>query len=353
MQDVAARAGVSKTTVSHVINHTRAVESETRQKVLAAIEALDYRPNQLARSLTTQKTNTIGVVIADTSNHFFAEMLHGIEEMVLPHNYGLIVCNTDDDLEREIHYLELLLAQRVDGIISAATSQAWKERAPADLKLHTPVVYVDRWFDAMDGPFVGVNNQQGAYDGVRHLIRNGFESIGLLAGYDLLSSMRERTQGYELALLQAGLPLRAEWMIHSRLSIDEGRRAMRQLLAAKERPQAVFINNNLLTIGGLLELRALKLRCPQDLAIAGFDDHPWAAVTDPPLTVVRQPAQQLGRQAAEILLGLLRHEPVEHTRISLACELIERASSCRKNDDGRRTMDDGRKTDEGRKTKDE
>jgi DNA-binding LacI/PurR family transcriptional regulator len=327
MQDVAVRAGVSKTTVSHVVNNTRPVEADTRQKVQAAIAELGYHPNLLARSLTTQKTNIIGMVISDSTNYFFGEMLRGVEEVLLPENYGLIVCNTNDDLTREIHYLKLLLSQRVDGIISAATSQAWKERSAADIQQHTPVVYVDRSFDDMDGPFVGVNNQQGAYEGVRHLIACGHPSIGLLAGFELLSSMRERTTGYEQALLEAGLPLREDWMIQSRLSIEEGRRAMRAIMTSPQPPRAVFINNNLLTIGGLLELRALGRRCPEDVAIAGFDDHPWAAVADPPLTVVRQPAQQLGHTAADILLALIEHKPVAQTRIALECELVVRQSS--------------------------
>jgi len=329
MQDVAARAGVSKTTVSHVINDTRPVEEGTRQKVLAAIGALGYHPNLLARSLTTKKTNIIGIVISDSTNYFFGEILRGVEEVLLPENYGLIVCNTNDNLERETHYLKLLLSQRVDGIISAATSQAWKDQSRTDIQQHTPLVYVDRSFEAMDGPFVGVNNQQGAYLGVRHLIENGHHHIGLLAGFELLSTMRERTTGYEQALLEAGLPLRDEWMIQSRLSIEDGRQAMHALLTSPQPPRAVFINNNLLAIGGLLELRALGLRCPEDVAIASFDDHPWAAVADPPLTVVRQPAQQLGHTAAEILLVLIEHQPVAPTRIALECELVVRQSSAK------------------------
>jgi LacI family transcriptional regulator len=326
MQDVAAKAGVSKTTVSHVINQTRMVEADTRRRVLDAIAELRYRPNLLARSLTTQKTGIIGMVISDSSNYFFGETMKGVEEVLLPKNYGLIVCNTNETLEREAHYLNLLLSQRVDGIIAAATSQHWVELSKADMQ-HTPVVFVDRSFDDMAGPFVGVDNKQGAYLGVRHLLACGHPSVGLLAGYERLSTMRERTAGYEHAIQEAGLPLRDAWIVRSHLSIEDGRRAMRQILAAPQRPRAVFINNNLLALGGLLELRDMGLRCPEDIAIAGFDDHPWAAVADPPLTVVRQPAQQLGRTAARILLALIQHEPVAETHVSLECELVVRQSS--------------------------
>ena len=280
----------------------------------------------MARSLTTQRTGIIGMVISDSSNYFFGELMQGVEEILLPQKYGLIVCNTNETLEREAHYLDLLLSQRVDGIIAAATSQRWVELTRA-VAQHTPVVFVDRSFDNMEGPYVGVDNQQGGYLGVRHLIDCGYQHIGILAGYERLSTMRERYAGYRQALEEAGLPVRPEWAIGSPLSIEGGREALRQLLSLPERPQAVFINNNLLSLGALLELRALGVRCPEDLALVGFDDHPWAAVADPPLTVVRQPAHELGRAAAGILLALINHEPAPVARERLTCDLVIRQSS--------------------------
>jgi LacI family transcriptional regulator len=319
-------AGVSKTTVSHVINETRAVEAATRQKVLAAVDALGYRPNLLARSLTTHRTGIVGMLISDSSNYFFGELIQGAQSVLLPENCGLIVCSTNDVLEREVHYLELLLAQQVDGIIAAATTHRWLELYRAD-KQHTPIVFMDRCFEDMDWPFVGVDNCHGAYLGVRHLIDAGYTTIGLLAGLEWLSTMRERQAGYERALQEAGLPLCPAWVAYSHLSIEDGRRAMAQVLAAPERPRAVFINNNLLALGALLGLRDAGLRCPDDMALVSFDDHPWAAVSNPPLSVVRQPTRPLGVAAAEMLLGLIRHQPLAETRLILPCELVARESS--------------------------
>ncbi len=327
MDDVARKAGVSKTTVSHVVNQTRFVEDETRQRVLDAISELGYRPNFLARSLTTQRTGTIGMVISDSSNYFFGEIINGVEEILLPKNYGLIVCNTNETLEREAHYLDLLLSQRVDGIIAAATSQRWVELTTA-VTQHTPLVFVDRSFSNMEGPFVGVDNQQGAYLGVRHMLDCGHQRIGILAGYDRLSTMRERQAGYLQALQEAGCPIREHWMVSSPLSIEGGRQSMRQILSLPDRPSAVFINNNLLSLGALLELREDGIRCPDELAVVGFDDHPWAAVADPPLTVVRQPAQELGRTAARHLLALIDQQPLAQPKVLLQCELVVR-QSCR------------------------
>ena len=327
MSDVAARAGVSKTTVSHVINETRFVEEETRQRVLQAVAELGYRPSVVARSLTTNRTETIGVIVSDSSNHFFAEVLRGIEDVLRPKNYTLLVCNTAEILEREAHYLDILMRQRVDGIIAAATSQRWDELTKVETQ-HIPVVFADRFFEGLDDPFVGVDNQKGAYLGTKCIIDCGHRQIGILAGFQRLSTMRERLAGFRQALEEHDISLPEEWVITSTLSIEGGREAMRQLLTLPERPTAVFLNNNLLTLGALLALKELGLRCPEDVGLVGFDDHPWAAVSAPPLTVVRQPAEQVGRAAAEMLLALINDEQVAGPRVILDCEVVVRQSCC-------------------------
>jgi DNA-binding LacI/PurR family transcriptional regulator len=327
MSDVAARAGVSKTTVSHVINNTRFVEEETKRRVLQAIAELGYRPSAVARSLTTNRTETVGVIVSDSSNYFFADLLRGIEDVLRPENYALLVCNTTEILEREAHYLDILMRQRVDGIIAAATSRRWDELTEVEIQ-HIPVVFVDRVFEGLDGPFVGVHNKRGAYLGTSHMIDCGHRRIGILAGFQRLSTMRERLVGFRQALQERDIPLPEEWVITSSLSTEGGREAMRQMLTLPECPTAVFISNNLLSLGALLVIRELGLRCPEDIAIVGFDDHPWAAVSDPPLTVVRQPAQQVGQAAAEMLLVLINGEQPAGPRVTLECELILRQSCC-------------------------
>jgi LacI family transcriptional regulator len=303
MRDVAERAGVSKTTVSHVINETRFVEEGTKRRVLQAIADLGYRPSAVARGLATNRTETGGVIVSDSSNHCFAEVLRGIEDVLMPEDYALLVCNTAEVLERESHYLDILMRQRVDGIIAAATSQRWDILTEFEIQ-HIPVVFVDRSFDGLDGPFVGVDNERGAYLGATHLVECGHRRAGILAGFQRLSTMRERLAGFRRALREHGIPLPEEWVVTSPLSIEGGREAMRHLLSQPERPTAVFIANNLLSLGALLAVNELGLRCPEEIALVGFDDHPWAAVSDPPLTVIRQPAQRMGQVAAETLLAL-------------------------------------------------
>lgn len=326
ISDVARLAEVSKSTVSHVLNNTRNVEEPTRQRVLAAIAELGYRPSSAARSLTTKHTNTVGMVISDSANFFFSEMLRGVEDILHAEGYGLLVCNTDEVLQREAHYLDLLLRQRVDGIVAAATSQAWTPLREAATQ-HTPIVFVDRRFRDLEGPYVGADNEGGAKLGVQHLIERGYREIGVLAGFQRLSTMRERLHGYQVALSEAGLPLQDEWIIPSDLSIEAGKEAMRRLLTLPHRPRAVFVNNNLITLGALLAIRELGLDCPGEVAVVGFDDHPWAAVSAPPLTVVRQPAREIGQIAAEALCILIDGQPPDQQQYILPCELIVRESA--------------------------
>lgn len=326
--DVARRAYVSKSTVSHVINGTRTVEEETKRRVLDAISELGYRPNKVARSLTTKRTGTIGMIVSDASNQFFGELLRGVEDILRPANFALILCNTDEALEREEHYLNLLLSQRVEGIIAAATSQNWSALALAEAS-RTPIVFVDRRFEGLPGPYVGADNVGGAYKGTCHLIDSGYREIGILAGFQRLSTMRERLHGFQMALAEANIPLPEGWVVpSSTLSVEYGRKSCRQILSLRQPPRALFVNNNLLALGALLEIKAMGLRCPQDVALVGFDDHPWAAVCDPPLTVVSQPVRATGQTAARTLCALLEGEAVESDCVELECDLLLRQSCC-------------------------
>ncbi len=325
MADVAARAGVSKATVSHVINETRFVEEATKNRVRKAIDALGYRPNVAARSLTTQRTRIIGLIISDVTNTFFGELTRGIEDALFANGYSLMLCNTNEVLEREEYYIDILLRQGVDGIIAAAASQDWDALNEA-AKLNIPIVMLDRTFENADSPYVGVNNSHGAYLGTRHLIERGYREIGILSGFQRLSTMRDRLAGFEQALAEAELPLRADWRIDSPLTIEDGKRAMQQLMGQAKRPGAVFISNNLLSLGALMGLREMELVCPNDIAIVGFDDHPWAQVSDPPLTVVRQPTYAIGETAAQKVLQALNDGDGEVSSALFDCQLVMRQS---------------------------
>ena len=324
--DVAKYAFVSKTTVSHVLNGTRFVAPETKQRVLEAINELGYRPSNIARSLTTKRTGIIGMIISDASNQFFGDVLRGVDDVLRHKDYGLIVCNTDEVLERESHYLNLLLSQQVEGIIAAATSQKWQELTRAEAT-RTPVIFVDRVFEGMEGPYVGIDNYAGAYQATRHLIESGRRRLSIIAGFQRLSTMTDRLSGFRAAIAEADLPL-SERIITSPLGVEEGRKATLQALSQPEPPDALFTSNNLLTLGALLAIEEMGLRCPEDLALIGFDDHPWARVSDPPISVVRQPARRMGQVAAEMLCGLIGGSDLDGTHVKLECELVLRQSCC-------------------------
>lgn len=324
---VASLAAVSKTTVSHVVNNTRLVSEPTKKRVLKAIAELGYRPSAAARSLTTKKSGVVGVIISDARNQFFGELLRGIEEGFGTVGYGLMVCNTDELLKRERLYLDLLLRQQVDGIIVAAASRDWAVLNTAR-SYHLPIVFVDRRFPQMPGPLVGVDNEGGAYLGTRHLLDAGHRSIGLIAGFSRLSTMRERAAGFRRAVRENGIGVPKDWIANCPLTVEAGRSAVRQVLSASPRPTAVFINNNLLSLGALLALKDLGLRCPDDVALVGFDDHPWASVSAPPLTVVDQPVHELGRTAARTLSQLMRGRDNVPPETTLPCTLVVRESCC-------------------------
>lgn len=325
INDVAKRAGVSKSTVSHVVNGTRFVEGDTKQRVLQVIADLGYHPSLVARSLTTNRTGTIGVIVSDATNTFFGDVLRGIEDILQPANYSLVVCNTDEILERENHYIDLLLRQRVDGIIAAATSQKWDVLNQAD-EQHTPVIFLDRSYEGLEGPYIGVNNRAGAYLGTSHLIDWGHQKIGILAGFQRLSTMRERLAGFRGALQDHQIDLPDAWVVESSLGIEPGREAAHKILSIPDRPTALFVSNNFLTLGALLAIRDLGLRCPEEISLVGFDDHPWSAVSHPPVTVVKQPSRQLGRAAAEKLLALIDGGPTPDHQVVMECELVVRES---------------------------
>ena len=186
---------------------------------------------------------------------------------------------------------------------------------------------LDRTFDEAESPYVGVDNRHSAFLGARHLIERGYTDIGILAGFQRLSTMRERLAGFEDALAAAGLPRRDDWRISSPLTIADGNRAMQHLMQLPQRPRALFICNNLLSLGALMGMQALGLACPQDVAIVSFDDHPWAQVSNPPLTVLRQPTYTIGETAARKVLQALNEDDAAIPSALFNCQLIVRRST--------------------------
>ena len=325
IQDVADRARVSIATVSHVLNNTRFVSDETRALVIEAIQDLNYHPSAAARSLSSRKTRTVGMVISDITNMFFGRMIQGVLDVITPDGYNLVLCTTEESIAKEEEHFQLLFGRAIDGLIAAATSRRWGTLQLAEAE-QIPMVFVDRMFEGMDGPFVGVDNERGAYEAVSHLLQDGHERIGIVAGLFGMSSMEERVAGYRRALREHHAPVDEALIAFGILSVEGGKQSSLELLSNPAPPTALFINNNQLTLGALQAIQQLGWKCPEDVALACFDDHPWAGVACPPLTTVRQPDYEIGYTAARILMKMISGEPIAHDRVILKPELIVRQS---------------------------
>jgi LacI family transcriptional regulator len=325
IQDVADRASVSIATVSHVLNNTRFVSEVTRTAVIEAIRDLNYHPSAAARSLSSRKTRALGMVISDITNIFFGRMIQGVLDVITPEGYNLVLCTTRESTAKEEEHFELLFGRAVDGLIAAATSRRWSTLQLAEAG-QIPMVFVDRMFEGMEGPFVGVDNERGAYEAVSHLLKDGHERIGIVAGLLGMPSMDERVAGYKRALQEHHAPLDEALIAFGDLSVKGGKQSTLELLSNPAPPTALFINNNQLTLGALQAIQQLGWKCPEDVALACFDDHPWAGVACPPLTTVRQPDYEIGHTAARILMKMIGGEPLAQDRVILKPELIVRQS---------------------------
>ncbi len=306
MEDVARRANVSTSTVSHVLNGTRKVSPQTVQAVQQAVQALGYVPNTLARSLARSRTNTIGVAISALSNHYFSETVHAIETECARHGSMMLFVDTHDDPAQELRVVQALHHRRVDGILLAPSSDP-DQAALAYLQANAiPTVLVDR--QAPQGfDQVGVENAQSIQELVEHLIGHGHRRIGMIAGRRGLSTTEERIDGYRKALLAAGLPLDDDLLVNGESNSQSARLAALRLLALKQPPTAIIAANNLMTIGAMHALRDAGVAVPEQMALVGFDDFDWADFFLPRLSVIAQPVTALGQRAVQLLLERIEH----------------------------------------------
>jgi LacI family transcriptional regulator len=325
--DVAKRAGVSKMTVSRVINDSGYISHETRERVEKAIEELGYIPNALARSLRFKKTRTIALILTDITNPFFTTVARGVEDKASEEGFNVIFCNTDESPKEEASYVNVLIQKQVDGLLLVPT-----ERAPesiAFLENHgVPFVLLDRRVPDMDVDIVRCDSEQGAYNVVRYLLDLGHERIAALGGSAGITSSTDRVAGYRRALIEAGLEKEAHRAYFTSFTVEGGYQAAQKALAARPRPTAFFAANNFIAIGAIRALRELGLTVPENISLVAFDDLPAPLVIDPFLTIVEQPAYEMGRRATELLLDRLADRgPDEPQEIVLPTQMIIRASS--------------------------
>jgi LacI family transcriptional regulator len=300
--DVAKLAGVSGATVSHVMNESRFVAEETKQKVLQAMETLRYRRDGVARSLRRSETGTIGLVISDITNPYFADLVRGVEDALYRRgeSHGLVLCNTDENADKEKLHTSVLLERRVDGLIVAPAGG--NEDYFTDLvSSGVPIVMVDRDQPGLLIDSIVVDNREAAVRLVSHLVGLGHARIAVMqAGLDA-TSIHDRVAGYGDALAEAGIPFDPALVQTCASDIAAAAALARTMLAMAPRPPAFFCTNNFMTLGLMRAMTELGLRAPEDIALVGFDDFPWAADFRPRLTVAAQPAYAIGQQAIDLL----------------------------------------------------
>ena len=327
MTEVAAQAGVSVTTVSHVLSGRRPVAAATRTRVLRVIEELGYQPNPLAQSLRTQRTMTVALIVPDLTNPFYPMVLRGLADVMVPASYHAVVCSTDGTREEEISFLRQMTTRQVDGVVIAAFQLSRK-----DFLEHGKTVPLVRLggapFDADLGDLVRSDDEGGMLQAARYLIELGRRRLAYVGGTRHTGPSDHREAGYRRALAEAGLTVDEDLVIRGEYTREAGRAAAEILLGRQDRPDAIACANDLIAIGVLDAARALGLRVPGDLAVSGYDDIDAASLVYPTLTTVVNPARQVGRACGEALLRQLTGgEPEPPRELVIANSLIRRESA--------------------------
>ncbi len=325
IQDVAARANVSIATVSRVINRSaHKVSPETRKRVQKAIKELDYRPNALARSLHMKKSMTIGVIIPDISNHYYAEIVRGVQDVADREGYNIILQNTDRSQERIVKSIYLLREKIADGIIFSGGVIHGFEPLSALKELRERVVVIGR--HDVNFPAVIVENIDGATLAVQHLIDLGHTRIGFIGGANNSTTANERLTGYKSALAQNGYLFDEKLIRYGNLTPKSGYREAKSLLSEKQRPSAIFAANDQMAFGAIYAAKELGIAVPNDLAVVGFDNIPLSSYFVPPLSTIEIPMYSLGFKAMEMLISLISQKRMPRTRL-FKTKLIVREST--------------------------
>jgi LacI family transcriptional regulator len=326
IRDVAERAGVSTTTVSHVVNRTRKVEPSTAAKVETAIVELGYRPNALARSMRRGRTHTVGIVIPDIANPFFGDLARSLEDHMFEAGYSAIICNSDGDADKEARYLDVLLSKKVDGLLLIAASQS-SEGLVELLEQGPPTVVVDRELGVVSASHVMVANHDGGFLAGQHLLGLGHHDIAVIAGPGGLGTSARRLEGFRAALAEAGVELSDARVFRGDFRAASGRAAMDSWLGQPDRPTAVFAENDLMAVGALSAAHAGGLHVPDDISVVGFDGIAFGADVTPPLTTISHSIDDMATGAVELLFERLRDEEAAPRLIELPVALTVRGSS--------------------------
>jgi LacI family transcriptional regulator/LacI family repressor for deo operon, udp, cdd, tsx, nupC, and nupG len=328
--DIARELNISKSTVSRALTGHPNVKPETRKAVLALAEKVDYQRNMLALSLVTSRSNTLGIIVPEFLTSFFPQIVIGAQEVARQAGYNVIVSQSDESYETEVANARVMLANRVDGVLVSLTKETRNyDHFKVFQRKGIPIVFFNRVCEEMQVPKVVVDDYEGAFGAVEHLIGQGKKRIAHLAGPDSLLISRKRLQGYKDALRKNGLPLLEELIIPYDLTVEKAKIYVKHLLDLAEPPDALFAINDPTAIEAIQVIRAKGLRIPEDIAVVGFSNDYASALIEPGLTTVAQPMREIGKVAVQLLLEQMEREVTDWkamTRI-LKTQLIVRGSS--------------------------
>ncbi|MEM7801817.1 MAG: LacI family DNA-binding transcriptional regulator [Chloroflexota bacterium] len=328
MIDVARKAGVSTATVSRVLANKPHVRPEVRDRVLDAVEALGYRPNRVASNLRKQTSKVIGLLVSDIRNPFFTAVARAIEDIALTNGYSVFLCNTDEDHDKELLYLENLISENAAGIILSPTCED-PEAYKAVLGDSIPTVLIDRRVDAFAVDVVESDNFRSAYKLTQHLLAQGYQSPGAIIGLKNSSTGRDRMGGIRSALKDGGKQIDQAHFAYVHPREIEGYAEMNRMLGLDHRPDAIITGNSRLTIGVLKAMNEHGLAVCDDVGLAGFDETNWTPFLEGGITVISQPTYEMGQTAAELLLSLINKEDRAPREVTLKGELVIRKSTSR------------------------
>lgn len=330
IKDVARIAGVSTTTVSHVINKTRFVAETTQQKVMDAVKELNYAPSAVARSLKCNSTRTIGMLVTQSTNPFLAEVINGVESYCYRQGYTLILCNTGGIYEKQRDYIRMLAEKRVDGILVMCSDLTQDLQEMLDAHADIPKVFMD-WGqgasisdDSKDK--IIDNSADGGYLATKFLIEQGHTDIACLSGHMDKTLCIERIDGYKRALAEFNIPFDQSKIFEGNFECDTAVETADKILAMDKKPSAIFCFNDTMALGLMSRLQQNGIRIPEDISVIGYDNIDLAEYFSPPLTTIHQPKRRVGKTAFEILLSRIKDKEHERTIFEMHPELIVRES---------------------------
>jgi LacI family transcriptional regulator len=309
IKEIAKQLNISKSTVSRALRNSSEISEETKQRVIELARSLHYTPNPIALSLLRNSTHTIGIIVPDIDNPFFSTAISGVEDVAYSRGYHVMIYQSHESYDREQIDARHIADRRADGLIVSVASQSKDHNHFLELQERDiPVVFFDRVSNEVKTHKILVNDYEGAFKGTEHLIEQGCRRIAHIAGPLNLTISVNRYNGYRDALMKHNLPLRDEWVVSAEYSQSEGSDRAYQLMALRERPDAIFAASDRIAIGVHWALRQLGYRMPDDVALLGFSDLTISALLDPPLSSVAQPSFEMGRQAAELVLELIENK---------------------------------------------